>query len=231
MWFWCIERNIHITAAHIPGVENISADTLSHKFVDNIEWSLNQYMFTSLCRTFGQPTVDLFASRLNNKLSRFFSWRPDPYSEATNAFTQPWHNLYGYAFPPFNTISRVLNKISREKSIVLLVCPFWPSQQWFPHLAEMFVDFPVELPSFPSLLSCPGQPDISHPLLPQMTLMACKLSTNDCLRTEFLSKLLTSSKQAGNRTQGKVTNQSLNNGLHFVTQGTMIYLRHLSMQS
>ena len=120
IWFWCIERNIHITAAHVPGVEKISADTLSSKFVDNIEWSLDQYVFTSLCCTFGQPTVDLFASRLNNKLPLFFSWRPDPYSEATNAFTQPWSNLYGYAFPPFNMISRVLNKISRENALLYL---------------------------------------------------------------------------------------------------------------
>ena len=231
IWFWCIARNIHITAAHVPGIDNISADALSRNFIDNIEWSLDEKTFKSLCFIFDQPTVDLFASRLNNKLPRFFSWRPDPYSEAVNAFSQSWQNLYGYAFPPFNMIGKVLNKISREKCIVLLVCPFWPSQPWFPYLAELFVDFPIELPSFPSLLSCPGQPDVCHPLLPQMTLVACKLSTDNYLRTEFLSKLSTLSKQAGNQTHGKAMNQSLNNGLHFVMQGTAIFLRHLSTLS
>ena len=65
IWFWCIARNIHITAAHVPGIDNISADALSRKFIDNIEWSLDEKTFTSLCFIFDQPTVDPFLGSLS----------------------------------------------------------------------------------------------------------------------------------------------------------------------
>ena len=90
IWLRCIKQNIRINAAHVPGIDNISADALSRKLVDNIEWSLDQYTFTSLCHAFDQPTVGLFASRLNNKLPRYFSWRPGPYSEAVNVCNIHW---------------------------------------------------------------------------------------------------------------------------------------------
>ena len=54
IWTWCINRNIHITATHVPGVQNISADKLSRIFVDNTELSLNSHVFDS-------HTIDLFA--------------------------------------------------------------------------------------------------------------------------------------------------------------------------
>ena len=34
--------------------------------------------------------IDLIASRLNAQLLRFFSYRPDPFAEVTNAFTVSW---------------------------------------------------------------------------------------------------------------------------------------------
>jgi hypothetical protein len=45
IWFWCIKRHIHLSAAHIPGVDNVEADTLSRKFNDDIEWSLDIEIF------------------------------------------------------------------------------------------------------------------------------------------------------------------------------------------
>ena len=67
-----------INAVHIPGLDNQIADTMSPKFSDNIEWSLDINIFDRLSQPFGTPQVDLFASRLNNKLSHYFSWCPDP---------------------------------------------------------------------------------------------------------------------------------------------------------
>ena len=38
-----------------------------------------------VCR-FGQPDIDLFASRLNHKLEKYISFRPDPNAMAVDAF-------------------------------------------------------------------------------------------------------------------------------------------------
>ena len=116
-----------------PGIHNTIADKLSRKFIDNVEWSLDTTIFKHLCNFSGTPDIDLFASRLNNKLPKYFSWRPDPFCTGVNAFSQSWDCKYGYAFPPFNQISKVLHKLNSHKSCsVLLIFPYWPSQPWFP---------------------------------------------------------------------------------------------------
>lgn len=60
IWERAIQRNIHLTAVHIPGIENVKADFLSRRFLD-------QKLFTSYLQ------VDLFASRLNYQLPRYVS--------------------------------------------------------------------------------------------------------------------------------------------------------------
>ena len=190
IWLWCIDNSVSLTAIHIPGIYNTLADRLSRKFTDNIEWSLDTDIFQRLCALCGTPGIDLFASRLNNKLYEYYSWRPDPFCKGVNAFTQSWDYQYGYAFPPFNQISKVLHKLNSHKSCtILLIFPYWPSQTWFPCLSEYFVDFPILLPPSSSLLSCPWNPKSKHPLLPHLHLVACKLSANSYLHGNFRQKL------------------------------------------
>ena len=194
IWLWCIDNKVSLTAVHIPGIHNTLADKLSRKFIDNVEWSLSIFIFTRVCRNFGTPDLDLFASRLNKKLCKYYSWRPDPFCIGVNAFSHSWDHVYGYAFPPFNLISKVLYKLDNHKSsIVLLIFPYWPSQPWFPILASFLIDYPILLPSSLSLLRCPWNPDATHPLLPRLRLIACKLSANNYLQDNFLRKHLMSS--------------------------------------
>ena len=76
-----------------------------------------------------QPDVDLFASRLNYKCKRYVYFQPDPGSYAVNAFYIKWTNLAVYAFPPFCTIQKVLQKV-QDRATGLLVVPHWPTQPW-----------------------------------------------------------------------------------------------------
>ena len=39
IWEWCSQRNIWISASHIPGSTNIEADKESRKINDSTEWS------------------------------------------------------------------------------------------------------------------------------------------------------------------------------------------------
>ena len=45
MWLWCIDKGIWLSAAHLPGSQNIQADRASRIFHDQTEWKLDQDIF------------------------------------------------------------------------------------------------------------------------------------------------------------------------------------------
>ena len=65
IWDWARERNIWLSAAHIPGSSNVDADQLSRNLNLNLEWMLSKPIFQRIVSLFGKPDIDLFASRLN----------------------------------------------------------------------------------------------------------------------------------------------------------------------
>ena len=99
LWLWCLERDIRLEAKHLPGVQNVIADEESRHMKDRSDWKLNPKVFDQINRQWGPLEIDLFASRLTYQLPRYFSWRPDPHAEATDAFTQDWSKTRGYANP------------------------------------------------------------------------------------------------------------------------------------
>ena len=122
------------------------------------------------------PSVDLFASHLNAQYERYVSFRPDPEAFAVDAFSLSWQSLDFYAFPPFSVITRVLQKVRRDRAEGIIVVPRWPTQVWWPVLQAMTVGTPILLPNKTSLLSLPRHPGTRHTLLPKMPLMLCKVS-------------------------------------------------------
>ena len=87
LWMWCLERNIHIAAVHLPGVLNTVADTESRQMLDRTDWKLNPVIFQKINNLYGPLDMDLFASQLSTQCPHYFSWRPDPYALATDAFS------------------------------------------------------------------------------------------------------------------------------------------------
>ena len=45
IWAWAICRHNILSAAHIPGVENVDADRASRTFKVHSEWMLNKKLF------------------------------------------------------------------------------------------------------------------------------------------------------------------------------------------
>ena len=86
IWFWCIGRNLHLSAAHIAGRLNIEANEMSRKSNDDLEWSLSDTVFDKLHKLYPQLETDLFASRLNFKLECCVSRRPEPNACHIDAF-------------------------------------------------------------------------------------------------------------------------------------------------
>lgn len=48
IWERAIQRNIHLTAVHIPGIENVKADFLSRRFLDQMERKLHPHLFQEI---------------------------------------------------------------------------------------------------------------------------------------------------------------------------------------
>ena len=42
MWEWCIEKDLWISCVHLPGVQNVIADTKTRVFDDETEWMLDR---------------------------------------------------------------------------------------------------------------------------------------------------------------------------------------------
>ena len=74
------------------------------------EWSLLPEVFQSICETWHQPQIDLFATRYNHKLPQFVSPVPDPLAVAVDALSLPWEDLDAYAFPPTAILGKVVEK-------------------------------------------------------------------------------------------------------------------------
>ena len=61
IWAWCIARDIWLSASHIPGSQNIEADTDSRVFKRSTEWSLSTPVFEDINTKWGSFDIDLFA--------------------------------------------------------------------------------------------------------------------------------------------------------------------------
>ena len=127
IWDFCIEKGVWLSAAHVPGRENVDADLESRKINYDTEWKLNTELLQQAFHILGaNPDLDLFASRINTQLSSYVSFKPDPGAKAVDAFTLNWHDTRFYAFPPFCVIPKVLQKICRDRAKGVVVVPDWP---------------------------------------------------------------------------------------------------------
>ena len=112
---WSIDRNIWLSAEHLPGSKNVLTDEQSRVFDDTTEFMINKCVFLELVKIFRSPAIDLFTSRLNKQVTTFVSWKPDPDALFIDAFSRPWHELNIYVFPPFSVIGRCIKKIKQER--------------------------------------------------------------------------------------------------------------------
>ena len=227
IWQFAIERNIWLSAEHCPGILNDLADFGSRSFNDNTEWSLRESVFDDICKIYGIPDIDLFASRLNKKLENFCSWRPDPEAKLVDAFMQNWGKFgFVYIFPPFGIMSGVLQKFVFDKAEGIVIAPCWPTRPWFTRLMDIVVDIPMLLPSNSNVLFLPSSRE-EHPLSRKLSLMVCRCSPDVGRRRVFLNRL---SGQCGNPREDlpkNCTRPIINSGRSFVSEGIWIPCREM----
>ena len=133
-------KETFLYAAHILGFLNMQADQERRKSELRTEWKLHESIFGYIQKYLDfYSSVDLFASRINAQLPRFFAYRSDPKAEVINAFCVSCHNLSFYCFPPFSCIGKVLQKIISDNATGISVVPNWPKQFWFTVLQDLLL--------------------------------------------------------------------------------------------
>lgn len=106
-----------MTATYLPCKDNTLADKESQVFHDNTEWMLNETVFKQCLDMFPYHSeIDLFASRLNARLPKYISWKPDPGVLYVDAFQVCWKDFKCYAFPPFSVIDSVAKTSERQSA-------------------------------------------------------------------------------------------------------------------
>ena len=123
IWNYLQSKKITITAKYLPAHLNVTADWESRNFQDKSDWKLSPEVFAKICQKLGTPSIDLFASRMSHQLSVYMAWKLDPESQATSVMYQPWTKMFPYAFPHFSLIPRVLSKVRKEGTTMILVAP------------------------------------------------------------------------------------------------------------
>ena len=174
IWLWCKNKQL----------ENLEADHESRNFNDRTEWQLNPKIFSIITTKLGNPTIDMFASRLNKQLNRYVSWRPDPGATFVVAFTCDWSCDFNYMFPPFSLVSRTLKKMREDEATAILIVPYWPTQPWFALMLHMLTHPVILLPRSKKTLQLPFAPEKNIP--------SCQ--KNNALCMSFIRKSLHSQK-------------------------------------
>ena len=112
-----------------------SRPSISHEIADAESWTLTDCTDWKLIQPYSG--VDLFASRLAAQCPAYFSWRPDPCAQATDALVQ---HIRVFVNPPWALIW-ASHTVPTGSS-----CPACPTQPWYSALLEMLVDFPHWIP-------------------------------------------------------------------------------------
>jgi len=228
IWLWAIQRQIWLSALHLPGIENVQADKASREeYKVEGEWKLEQRVFDQINDTFGPFEVDLMATRLNFQCKAYFSWMHDPGSIGTDAFMQEWGFNKIYVFPPFSIVGRVLQKLERDQADACVLLPLWPSQFWFGKALRLLTDYPRILPNNFKLLHLPQDPLREHVLESKLKLTLFPLSGKRCKNQAFRLKLPRLLDMPGEAPQKSNIGRISRDGCFFVVERRLLQCKFL----
>ena len=137
IWNFCIENKLWVSAAYVPGKNNIEADQQSRILQDAMKWKIHPLIFHKVFDKVGKPAIVLFTSRINRQVKRYVSWHPEWEAMIVNVISLTWNNNYFYMFLPFSLVGWVLAKVSRDKTETAIVVSDWSTQYWYPQLMQM----------------------------------------------------------------------------------------------
>lgn len=144
--------------------------------------------------------LTLFASRLNNQIFLYISWKPFSDAKSINAFFL----LNGQIIKCLSSFQSSKQSIAEGEDNpgrVLMVVSLLPTQYWYPALIDLLIGTPLILPLGNLFLLHSME---KHPLHKNLTLIACRLSgkiwkcERFCEKFQILSWLLRDQVQNNN---------------------------------
>ena len=136
---YSLDNSVSSREGECPNIHRVKSDEGS------LQLDAESIDFLMVLDYFSWVEVDLFSTRLTFQLPRFFSWRPDPLAETTNAFLQYWRDLKAYVNLPWNLIRQVLSEVEEQEAEVVLITPIWLSQPWYPRLLGLMTLLPLRM--------------------------------------------------------------------------------------
>ena len=220
---WTESFDVHLEARYLPGESNVLADVLSRRGqVVGTEWSLHPQVARALLRTWGNPSIDLFATCLNAKLPLYCSLVPDPQAVFEDAFRHPWDDLDLYAFPPFALVGRVIARVQQSSRVAMtLVAPLWPEKEWFPDLLLLLTQPPLVLPCWDRLLRQPHC-NLFHQGAHALNLHAWRLSSDTTESRAFRVGLLESCRGSSENLPLACTSRDGRSSVVGVVEGALL---------
>ena len=189
---WCRQERIVLSASHIPGQQNLVAETscpegsfFPRSGLYTLLFFYRFFVCTLLCRWTYSPRPSLICFHV------IVRERTIPMPGLWMLFPFPGRTSSGLHSLRFALLPRVLEKVASDRASLLLVAPFWPKRPWFPRLLSLLAGQPRSLPVFPGLLRQPVSL-IQHPNPRVLHLTLWPLSAQPGMRQAFLSGLPTS---------------------------------------
>lgn len=175
---------------------------------------------------FGPHDVDLFASKFNHQLPRYFSFLPDKHAVAVDAFSVKWSNINCYCFSPFSLIGKILQKVDQDQADMTFVAPLW-NTQWFPLILRRIVTHSFIINSRKNLLYQPQNQTKEHHLV-KLRLAVFRISGKSCKIMDYQKNLPKPSLHLGNQLLENNIGHIAKDGCYFAVNGILNYLRPLS---
>ena len=130
--------NMWLSISFVPGQKNLDSDFASCQLNPATEMTIPDEVFHSVCIELNfYPSVDMMASRINNKCKKYFSFCPDPFCLGVNTFYANWNHCKMYIFSPISLNSQVMAKLEADGRTALVAIPEHRSQTWFGHLLRL----------------------------------------------------------------------------------------------
>ena len=181
----------------MPGIFNQEADFEFRNQNHNTELSLDRTVTNKIFKAFNlTQSMDLFATRINSKVEKCVSWKPDPLACCVDTFAHQFNDELFYDFPPFSLPTKFLRKVEMEQMFGIIIASAWSTQTSFPFLMDLLVQAPITLRWRDNLLHNPGIQE-PRPLGKRLRPIACLMSSIPTKREEFLMNLRASCSRVG----------------------------------
>ena len=94
IWEWEITHKNHLSAACIPGKLNTVPEKKSRSSrVDTERMPHSKFLNLELENVYFKPEIDLFATNINAKFSKYAAFLPDPRAMYIDALNTDWYHL------------------------------------------------------------------------------------------------------------------------------------------